>query len=304
MNRKIIDDVYNAIAKFNSNEGLDSIPQSDILYKNFMTVLGIDKPLMLHAVDMLKKSHKIFIIEISKEDTERDIEKIDCYVVADLEILRRLRVYFENALLDLYDKQFHKKMGLGQVIKEIFPKLSMLNNTQLGLIANQAIMLGEYYKMMEKDFFEYSEKWKEDKLSKLVLAAGKDAETSQKSGDIGKNTPGKETSIDAADAKRAIDTGTFKDFSNDLGKYSIDKILNIYGANFFFRVYLRKYEFDYLKEIIEKGLIIKKGDLELLKNMIQKIKSNIDIDPKLGDYSTQISSLERVMKRGLYSGMH
>ncbi|TFH41747.1 MAG: hypothetical protein E4G96_04875 [Chrysiogenales bacterium] len=68
---------------------------------------------------------------------------------------------------------------------------------------------------------------------------------------------------------------------------------------FFFRINLRKYNFDLLREIIENGEIDRRGDLQLLKEMIQKTKGNIGKDPKLNEYTEKIYRLERIISRQL-----
>ena len=294
MDRKTVDIIYNTIVKQNQRDGQDSIPQTDILYKNFISTHGIDKEIMLKALSILKDAHKILAIEIAKENNEHNIDKIEGYVDADLDTLRRLSACFETALVDQYEKECRKRLGPYQIIKEIFPRLGQLNNTPMGLIANQAIMLSEYYKLIIKDYYEYTDKFKEDKLRRILKEEG------WSTGGADRKEPDKEDEAAAGEEpKRAVDSDTFPAFSNDAGKYSIDKILNIYGSNFFFRVYLRKYEFEFLSTVIQKGVIAKKQDLELLRSMIGKMKSNFDRDDKLAEYTDQISALEREITRSI-----
>ena len=71
-------------------------------------------------------------------------------------------------LCQLYEKQFKKHLLIHQLIKELFPIIKNFNNTELGQIANKAIMLNEYERMIEKDFNEFSTEFQERQLIEIA----------------------------------------------------------------------------------------------------------------------------------------
>lgn len=72
------------------------------------------------------------------------------------------------------------------------------------------------------------------------------------------------------------------------------------ALTFFFRVKLRKYEFNILRDMIREGHVKRKTDVVLLRNMIKTIKGNFDRDPKLNDYFEDIFHLDRELSKKLY----
>ena len=55
-------------------------------------------------------------MEIAKEDKAHDIERIEGYVDADFTTVRRLKDFFQRALVAQYEEQFYKKMMVHQII--------------------------------------------------------------------------------------------------------------------------------------------------------------------------------------------
>ncbi|MCP4136028.1 MAG: hypothetical protein GY754_33975 [bacterium] len=297
MFREVVDSVYDKIVLKNRTANKDSIPHSDDLFKECIASHGLQKAAFDQIIALLKDAHKILIIGIAKEDKNNDTDKIDGFVEADLYTIKKLKDYFENLLAALYEEERHVKMGPQQVIREIFPNMSSLNNTPMGYIGNKAIMLGEYEKLLQKEFSEFTEEWKEKKLSELVNANKDEFEDQVK--DIKKEEEKEEEKPKEATevTKRAVDSDSYSDFSSLNSSKSLNKVLAIYGVEFFFRVNLRKYNFELIRQVVESRMVDRKPDLQLLKTMVQNLKKNIDKDPKLLDYSEEVYKLERAISR-------
>ncbi|MBP7735335.1 MAG: hypothetical protein KA369_05110 [Spirochaetes bacterium] len=294
---KIIDEVIKKITAYNAKGNQDSIPHSDNFEKEIQSLLGIDQPELLRIIRILKDSHKIFSIEIIKEDPENDVKRIDGYVEADLQTIRKLKNFFQKFLMDEYEKQFNKRLLFHQIVKDMYSRPQFYKNTLIGQIGNKAIMLDEYEGYIERNFNEFTDAWKAGKLKELLLMNENKLLNDPAPSSGGKNLKG-----GGASSQRAVDSAQYQKYSNDKSKQSLSKVLQIYGVEFFFRINLRKYNFDLLTQIVESGEIDRRSDLTLLRDMIQNMKENIGRDPKLGEYTDKIYRLERIISRQmLYS---
>ena len=293
-----IEEVFNQIIAQNSKVGPDGIPHSDIFEKQVQALLGIDAMEINRIVRILKDSHKIFTFEIIKEDLDNDIKRVEGYVETDLQTIRKLKNFFQKFLMDEFEKQFNKRLLVHQIVKDIFSRGNFYKNTMLGQIGNKAIMLEEYENFIEQNFNEFTDSWKAKRLAEVILKSeNKLIGDSRPSGEKSPETGGKSPL-----SKRAVDSPKYQNYTSDKSKQSLDKVLQIYGVEFFFRINLRKYNFDLLKQVVESGEIDRRADLIVLKEMIQKMKSNIGKDPKLLEHSERIYKLERIISRQmLYS---
>jgi hypothetical protein len=101
--------------------------------------------------------------------------------------------------------------------------------------------------------------------------------------------------------RRAVDTPEYEKFEKQSGNENLSKIIAIYGFSFFARVHLRKYKFRYLERLVDSGEISKIPDLALLHEMLQKVKTNFDLDHELKNYAKEIDSLESALLKILSS---
>jgi hypothetical protein len=295
---KIINDVFSKVLEHNSKVNIDAIPHSDLFLKEIQSLLGIDQAEINRIIRILKDAHKIFTFEIVKEDIENEVKRVDGYVETDLQTIRKLKNYFQKLLMDEYEKQFNKRQMVHQIVKDIYSRGSFYKNTMIGQIGNKSIMLEEYEGLIERNFNEYTETWKTKKLAELIVAEG----NKMLSEDVPEAAPPEEQKKTKGTSKRAVDSPQYNNYSTDRSHQSLDKVLQIYGVEFFFRINLRKYNFDMLRQIIESGTIDKRSDLILLKEMIQHMKANIGRDPQLGEQMEKIYKLERIISRQmLYS---
>ncbi|MBN2158760.1 MAG: hypothetical protein JW807_05145 [Spirochaetes bacterium] len=298
MLEKLSEDVFKKIVEYNSKGNHASIPHSDTFHKEIQSLLGIDYPDIDRIIEILKDSHKIFSFEIIKEDKDNEIRQVNGYVETDLQTIRKLKNFFQKLLMDEYERQYSKRMLVHQIVKDIYARSSFYKNTMIGQIGNKAIMLEEYEGFIERNFTEFTDSWKSNKLKEVLQATGDKLIAPEK-----KEPHVKEGGEEPRPAsQRAVDSPEYHSYASDRTKQSLDKVLQIYGVEFFFRINLRKYNFDLLRQIVESGEIDRRTDLIMLKEMIQKMKSNIDKDRKLLDYSDKIYKLERMISRQmLYS---
>jgi hypothetical protein len=152
MAENLINELYEEVAKVNARIGSKAIPHSDDFIIPMAATMGIGADLVKLILKILINAHKMFSIEIVHQDYVKNIPKVEGYVVTDINVIRKLKKYFQDELVIMYASQFHKNFMIHQVIKDIFPLMKNLNNTPIGQMANKAIMLEELEKLMEKSF--------------------------------------------------------------------------------------------------------------------------------------------------------
>ncbi len=297
MNKETVERVFKRIVATNCLYNLNSIPHSDIFIKETESLLGLSVSEIDLIISILKESHKIFVMEISREDSSNKVEKIYGYVDADLMSIQKMRDIFHKCLMEDYEKETGRRKSSGQIIKEMIPQLQYINKTPMGKLLNKAIMLDEYARLLEKDYKEYTEEWKEEKLIEQI-SINKDLLV-QFSNDKKEVFEEEVPVIKSPKPSRAVDSPLIDDFSKQVSAGSITRVLHIYGVDFFFRVNLRQYKFEYISQVLDTGVIDRKSDLMTLKDMIKKIKENMDIDKELDSHYDEIMSLDRKVSRNI-----
>ncbi|TAL39187.1 MAG: hypothetical protein EPN93_02275 [Spirochaetes bacterium] len=300
MGNKLVEEIYQEIRRRNSSVGTGSIPHSDELYKFVQSSMGIDPDLAKTIIQVLVNSHRVFSMEVTAEDKTHDVPPIEGYVSANLTDIRKLKNYFQNELMIEYEKQFNKRQMTHQIVKDIFPMMRSLNNTALGMVANKAIMLEEFEKLMEKRFEEYTEEWKEKRLDIELSHSNlnEQAALSQKAAEEKKQQaahPARKTKM-----VRAVDSAKYDEFASRSRNYPLQRIIKIYGTNFFLQVNLRKYQFSYIEKLVKDGQLNKRSDLLMLKEMIQTVKSHAEQDAGLAGHEGELYALEKTVNHAIY----
>ena len=304
MIREIIDDVFNRIIKINMSENRDAIPHSDSFFKQYISSSGVTEDVLEQIITILRESHKILVFSILREDKTRNIKPIYGYVDADPTTIRRLKNFFHSMLTEMYEEEYGRGLMAHQIIQELFPKINIISNTPLGSVVNKSVMLDEYERLLEKNYNEYTEDWKEKKLQELLDERGESI-----NGQI--NSKDKKPSLQAEAVKkkkdeipgkrRAVDSENIDDYNEEKSKMPVEKLLSIYGIDFFFRVHLRRYEFDFIKKVVESGTIQRRAELKKLKEMIQKVKNNASIDTGLAEHLTELYRLDMVVSQKMHT---
>jgi hypothetical protein len=302
MSKKIAIEIFEEIRKKNEKAGKESIPHSDDFMHYLYISIGIEADFAKKLVKALINSHKIFAIEIAAEDKVNNQPRIEGYVECNLKTINRLKLFFQDELIRQYESEHYRRVSYHQLIKEIMPIINTLNNTPLGQIANKAIMMGELERMMEKNFEEYTEEWKEKnfdiEINKAI--AGVQAEKSKQEARLSDSQSASNRN-EIPDKK----TANIKNYSELISKnknYPLDRVLKIYGIDFFLQAQLRRRQFNYLTKLVEAEKYLKNSDLLLLKDMLFDIKKDINSDSNLAGFRDEIYSLERSITHRLYFG--
>ncbi len=308
MASSIINEVYEEIRKCNVRNDSSAIPRSDEFNNTTAAVLGISPDLFGKIIRVLQNAHWLFAFEIILADKLREIPSVEGYVVCDITVVRRLKNVYQRELMHEYNHQHNKNYMVHQIIKEIFPVIRSFNNTPLGELANKAIMLEELEKLMEKGYNQYTDEYQQQQLALEISKANLEKLIE---GSKAKQKEAAEASVppprtDAVRKKmgpvseRAVDSKTYGDFISKTGKYPLQRILNIYGLEFFYKVNLRACQFSYLMKIINDRQISKRSDLQNLRDLLKTVRSNISRDPKLKEYAEDIYELDKAIVHHLY----
>ena len=298
--RELVEKVYNEILLINSRDNESAVAVSDTFIKDFMSSQGYGEGDIKHAITILAESHKIFIMTIHKENLKQNIKRVEAYVVSESSILHQLKLRFQQRLVEAYEKDKHKKLSYSQIVREFLSNISLMAGSPLGKLANITIMLNEYENLIFNHSEEYSEEWKEIKLNEVLKSLNTFSEKEKvDSAQEPEKTP-IPAKVETSSERRAVNSPDFDKFQEHSETLSPEKVLRIYGPAFFFRVKLRKYEFLYLAEIIEKGYIKQYRELVILKDMLKTIKGNFERDKDLSDHFEEIYKLDRVVSRALF----
>lgn len=301
MKKDIVDRVFKRIVVHNLRLDFNSIPHSDEFQNEIISLYGITKNELDVILSILKESHKILVMEIAKEEPRKNLDRIAGYVDADIMTIQKLKEFFYNALMSEYEKEYRNKKTAGQVIKELIPKLIYIKHTALGKILNKAIMLDEFERHVEKNYREFTEEWKEENF-RIQLSINEEFLNNIGSGE--KPSANNRREPDAAEiipvkSKRAVDSPLHQEYQKQNGSDSIAKMLQIYGVDFFCRVNLRKYNFELIEQALDSGVIARKQDLVVLKDMLRQMRGNLGIDSELEKYYDDIMDLDRKVSRCL-----
>ncbi len=292
-----INDIYQEISKANSSDHINAIPHSDTFSKNMEMQAGIKRHEVGKAVQILKEAHKIFFIEIVKEDESKDIKRVVGYVETVPSTITRLKVYFQNTLIMEYQNQFKVKLPVASIIRELLAKPSY-KNSLIGQIANKAMMLEEYENLLKKEPGQYTDIWKNRALEEIISQI-RQADRQSPAVTAQEEVPPVTLS---SNQRRAVDSDLYGEYSKTTAQKPAATVLKIYGLEFFLRVNFRKYNFSLLTDMINKGTISGKEDLRMMKSMLLKVKANADRDRDLAKYAGDIHGLEKAIVMRMVSG--
>lgn len=293
MSLELISRLYSEIENENRSETENSMPESDIFLLRFEQKSGIIHKASLLFLDILEEAHRIFRIPVYSENASKELLDIECYVCADPEIISeqlRIQKNFLSSLLQTED------YTLEQVKQKIAREAEIFAGTRIDASVNKIGALSGCLLIMKESPDDYSQAFMTEKTKDLInkkiteLYSLLICDPERK---VILEQPDEiiEKALDSTSARRAIDLPEIKNFDEDKKIHPAEKILNIYGADFFFRVHLRRYEFRFLTEIVDKGVISSKAQLISLRAMLKQVKANIGKDPKLTDYLNDIFDL-------------
>ena len=295
---KLVDSVFKTIMRTNLGETKDSIPNSVTFSRLMSSQYGIDDETFFEIISILNESHKIFIFEIQRSTTDSSI-KIEGYIDADVVTIRKLITTYGKILIRSYKDKHGKEISAQSIIKELMANISSMVNSEMGMVANKFIMLNEYEKLIQKQYQEYTEEWKEKKLIEILAqretskkrSIADEIEITNNIEDVSKQTKNEE--------KRTVNTPEYEEYDHKKNNIPVEKLLNIYGIEFFLRVHFRKYDFVLVEKMVKTRVINRKNELMILKKMLETVKSHIHFDKNLPNHIMEVYCLERVVNQRL-----
>lgn len=305
----MIQTVYRQIETRNYASNPQAIIHSDELTSITAAQMGVPKDTIHQIIQILVDAHKILHIEITSEDEMRGIDTIFGYVISELNIIHELKEFFDKHLMIAYQKQYHKSKGTSGIIKELFPQMQSLKTSEIGQIMNKAVILGEYEKMLNRDFSEFTHEWTERRMAELGKELGFiwHSDVAEINEEFSFSNVKNDDVMTAEDVEgkrvaneRAVDTEEYNDYTNKKNKYPISRILSIYGIDFFCKIQFRRYEFLYIKQLVDDRQIRQKSDLTKIKEMLSTIKRNLYNDTKLQEYRDEILALDKALTHAMF----
>ena len=303
MDKKLIDGVFKSIVRINLSEAKDAIPDSVTFSRLMFSQHGVNEEILPEIIRLLSDSHKIFVFEIQRDTPGMRAEKIEGYVDADITTIRKLITTYGKVLVNYYADKYRKEALPQTIVKELMANMSSVMNTEIGIITNKFIMLNEYEKLLQKQYNEYTEEWKEAKLEELIKQqyeqVNKPAPSKTEDNNENVNTEELAAKSEIVEEVRAIDTPEYSEYEQKKNSMPVEKLLSIYGINFFIRVNFRKYDFTTIEKMVKSKIINRKSELQTVKRMIEAVKSNVAVDKNLSNHIMEIYRLERVVNQYL-----
>lgn len=268
----------------------DSIPTSDIIYRQVLYDIVTSSDLANYYLKLLAEANYIFIINIVKPDLHLKISGIDGYVVSEKPILESLLGEYKKRLEHIYEVEKRKSSGADTIIRELIPHIKEYNNTSIGKVLNICIMLDQFLRLIEESPQKYTEETKLYLLRQLLP----EENITHTNYEFEKKE--NEQNIQIQEKKRAVDTEEYKELSkmNLAGNWG--KAVKQFGVQFLIRVHLRKHEYDILKKLLLQKKIAKEEDLLFLRDCLRKMEENYYLDKEIKKYINEIKELKRIVQ--------
>ncbi len=303
MIKENIDRIFKNIIAYNMRHDLHAIPHSHEFLSDMEAQFGFSKEAVEVMIDILRDSRKILVMEIQSEEESKKIAEIMGYVDADIVTVSKLKNVFSGFLEEEYAKDSGEELKADEIVRKLIPRREYIHNTPVGMLVNKVAMLSDFESLLEREYKQYSDEYKENSLltqiesrrgilEELLGERGGDSETSHGEKDGG----GLDRSVSG---QRAVDSPEYDSFWEASSSKSVNKLLSIYGVDFFFRVNLRKHRFSFLREVLATGVFDRRKDLILLRDMLKVIKSNLVFNNELMEFYDEIMALDRELSRAM-----
>lgn len=268
----------------------DSIPTSDILYKEIVYDLVSSPDLANYYIKLLSEANCLFTIQLVRPDPSLRIPGIDGYVVTEKPILEALLEKYKKRLEHIYEIEKRKKTGAEVIIRELMPKVKEYNNTPIGKLLNICIMIDQFLRLIEEKPQNYTEEKKQYLLRQLL------PEETQSNDNLIIQEEFENTKTTTKEKRRAVDTEEYKELSkmNLYGNWG--KAVEKFGVEFLIRVHLRKHEYEILKKLLLQKRIAKEEDLYFLRDCLRKIEENYYLDKEIRKHIDEIRELKRLVQ--------
>lgn len=298
-------ELYTAIRSHNQgSRGHLLIPESDTFNKDYANTLGLNPHRVKQYLQSLKEAHHIFIFNITKADTDRNIAPLDGYVVAEQEIMENLLPLYESKLHQEYMNQNNPDKSTDGILKELLPQMNVYNNSPLGKILNVVQMLREYNHFLRDHPEEFTEEFRGDRLRENLEEKGFivfDQETNKhiakelfekKQSEV-EVEEGDYYSVDESTPENTYATSYLKDRIN----LTFEKALKIYGLQFIVRFHFNRNQFSLVENLINQNRYFDLQDLLFIKRQIRAVMKELNNNPSLVMHRSDIYSLDRTLSK-------
>ncbi|MBN2159945.1 MAG: hypothetical protein JW807_11165 [Spirochaetes bacterium] len=294
---QLLNTIYADIRKRNTGRGLQAIPCSDEFFGTIAKSYSLVPFAIPKLIKILVDSHKIFSFKLADADRKQRTARIDGFVVTEGPIIKSLLDFLNDELVRAYSQEFSAKYSVERIIKEILPKLDAYNNTHLGRTTNIVISLMGFQSTLERNIMQYGQKWQEKQMREEIEKSDPISSFIDSKGAMTASVKDEESYDDSH--RRATDTQKYEELKKYMSKNSIGKTINVYGVEFYTRVCFREYQFLLVQKLIEDGHIHKREDLNDVKTLLRKTRSNSDQDTNLQKYAHDINDLEKLINSTL-----
>lgn len=311
----LADDICNEIKKQNILLTDSCVPNSQEFAADYGVQKNIDAEIIKKMLEILEKSHKIFTFPLYTHTPNAKIAEAKGLVYADKLLLTRIDAAFTKILTEFYKEEFGEEVQSGDLMAAFARKSQFLYGTPAEANFNTKEAIAKaiefmdanpaYYERPQQDALEaYLVKQYASSMHATEVAAFAKSKQVQNQikAPMGSRAPIVATNQEHGKAQapaakqRALDTLRAKTFEIERLKNPASKMLNVYGPDFFFRITLRKCQFDMLQTVVETNMISSKKDLQNLHGMIQTCKTRITSDPLLAKHSKELMLLDATVE--------
>ncbi len=169
---QLCSEIFARLREFNADEkNTFRLMTSDDIYRKHMSNLVKSSDELDQYLEALSEAHYIFRLKIVEPDEQRKVPGVYAYLVAELPLIGKLRVWANSFLEGLYEQQFYRRKQAMPILRELIPESRRFNNTELGRGLNVASMLLQYEKLIVEAFGEFTDGWKWKTLKSALISS-------------------------------------------------------------------------------------------------------------------------------------
>ena len=288
-NKDTLLEIMSRIKDANVNNKKMMIPTSDLIYKRLCSDLCEDENQMNSSLKLLQESHYIFIVKIVETDENLMISGVDGFVACEIPILTKIREKYARELELAYSSQFYERKQAAVIIRDLIGTVRKYNNTPLGNALNISVMVQQYEHFMSKNFSEFSDTWKDNKLTEILSGLGRGESTNEM---FEHSVGDSHSASDQID--RAIDNALYNELEEMDVRGKWGQAVSKFGVEFMLRIHFRKFEFDKVKILINQKKVAREKDLKFIRDTMRIMENRTKKDSKLRTYMNQMLDLRRL----------
>jgi len=292
--KDLIENIYSEIVSINSYATSRAIPQSDEFFDMLSEKYNLVPFTVPILIGILENSNMIFSFNTVEKDRKKKMRQVRGYVAARGDIIKKLKLFFQDELVQMYTGEFTKRISAEKVFNEFTSIMDEYNGTDLGRVGRTAVMLRFIEDKLKLNISNYSRnvqmKMLKDELEKANEISFFMNQTIV-SDDLSEKNASKSRLMNSD-----LQNGRAESNSEN---NSLEKALVVYGVEFYTHLCFRDYKFSHVLRLVDEGLVKRKEDLMVIKKMLQKERASADNDFKLQSYAGIINELERSVNKKL-----